>query len=690
MELNQRQLEAVNCIDHNLQIIACAGSGKTEVITRRIVNILLADPNAHAENIVAFTFTEKAALNMRDRIEKHLESSGLSIDINDMFIGTIHSFCKFVLDKFTDEYVGIRILDTVKEHLFISKYNKDCGASTLGLTKSLRDAALFSECIDKMIYYSNDMEIWPEVAKKSFEEYRNILKKKGFINFSFLIYELLSSINSSDRLKEYFSSIKYLVVDEYQDVDDLQESLIRRINGFGAKVCVVGDDDQTIYQFRGSNADNMIGFSRRYNDVVTINLDINYRSDKAIIDIADKVIKNNSRRLAKSMVSDSANKGIVDGKVEETEDEEYKTISRIIRDRHNSGCVYSDMAILLRKRSTLQRLISKLEENGIPCQADITDEFFTSQYYEDFCAIFDYLIEPNSVNKSNMVERWSGLVDKALLKNAFRNISRANESNSKFAELFKKFTEDSGFYSEENKKYIDAFSRILEDFDSVFQNDSWFVRTDNLKYFIGKDNGAKNEYKYADLLGNSQNDAVNILTVHKSKGLEYEVVLIPDLQEGYFPSSKRGGKKYYSVLGGIFEETKDKYETDLEDERKLFYVAVTRARKELYLFANTEKKDVSTFLREALESRYLNIYIPESKKGENQMATNTIEEEEYIDIKALREDLLDDLYAAAHVAHFGGAYIAAEEARRASDDELIRLARSNGFKPELYKKKRKK
>ena len=620
MKLNEKQREAINCIDQNLQIIACAGSGKTEVIIRRIINILLSDQGVMPENIVAFTFTEKAAQNMKQRIAATIEEMGVQINTESMFIGTIHSFCRYILNRFSEEYRDVCILDTVKEHLFISKYNKKCGADTLGLSKSLRDAALFSECVDKMIYHTDRMSEWPSEAQKAFDEYRSLLKEKRYISFSFLIFELLEKMKTSVEIQNYLKSIKHLVVDEYQDVDDLQERLIHGINDYGAKVCVVGDDDQTIYQFRGSNANNMIGFSERYDDVVTKRLDVNYRSEKAIVGIADEVIANNTNRLEKKMIAASQEQGLVDGFVATSQDDEYSKLVDNVKRIHERGIEYSDIVVLLRKRTRLQDLIAMFDSEGVPCQADLSDDFFSGEHYENLRIVFDYLTDQTQEKKKNLIEKWTTLVPKENLKTAFNAISKANETNDRFADLLVKFTELSGYANDENKKYIDAFSKILEDFDSVYQNDSWFVRTDNLKYFIERDNGAKNEYRYAELVENTNEDGVKIMTVHKSKGLEFDVVLLPDLQEGFFPSAKRGGKKYYSVLGGIFEETKDKYDTDTEDERKLFYVAVTRAKKELYLYVNIEKKDVSPFLLEANETEYLDIDIPIAERKHSSCA----------------------------------------------------------------------
>ena len=693
MGLDSNQIEAINCIDSNLQIIACAGSGKTEVISQRIINILKSDSDINPDNIVAFTFTEKAAENMKRRIADRLNGMGLEIDIERMYVGTIHSFCKKILNECIDDYKNVQVLDSVKEHLFISKYNGNCGASILGLGRSLRDSALFSNCVDKMICYSDRKHKWDDKCKKAFSEYRSKLMEKNCISFSFLIFEVLERAASSDKIKKSIKNIKYLIVDEYQDVDDTQEKLISMIYEAGAQLCVVGDDDQTIYQFRGSNADNMIDFTKRYGHVAVKSMDINYRSDKAVVDIADKVISNNKNRLSKQMEANLSGLGTAVCFAALDEADEFKRIADLIENLHDR-VQYKDIAVLLRKRSHLQDLMEVLTKYGIPCNADLTDDFFTSKQYEELCWIFDAVIKKNY---DFLYDKWKTLVEVKKLKQAIQIIRRMGAKNKKFSEILIEFTITSGYYDvNNNKKYVDAFSKILDDFDSIYINDSWTVRTGDLKYFIEQDTGAKNEYRYVDLINEEKDDAVNIITVHKSKGLEFDSVIIPDLQDGFFPSKKVGGKKYYDVLGGIFIKDKDRFESDIEDERKLFYVAVTRAKRNLFLFTVAHKNKISLFLKEAMDSDYLQLkgsndelkaYLEKTKHNHRNGVKTIIEELEeryYIDIKSLRHDLLEELYAAGHIGHFGGAFEEARQVKEASDEEVIKMAQRKHFDINRY------
>ena len=244
MNLTANQEKAINEIDNNLQIIACAGSGKTEVITRRIAKILKEKKNIKPENIVAFTFTEKAADSMKKRIELAVDKE---INISQMYIGTIHGYCYKLLNERSDKFRSFKILDSVKNFLFIKRYAKECGLTDLNLKSNLFDIKLFLDCIDKLIYEYDNNKYWNEKDIEVFNKYRDCLYSKNYFDFSFLIFETLQQIKSN---QDMLSQVKYLIVDEYQDVDDLQEELIKLFYDSGCNICVVGDDDQTIYRFR--------------------------------------------------------------------------------------------------------------------------------------------------------------------------------------------------------------------------------------------------------------------------------------------------------------------------------------------------------------------------------------------------------------------------------------------------------
>ncbi len=697
MNLNKEQKKAIDCINHNLQIVACAGSGKTEVISRRIANILSSVKDVKPDSIVAFTFTEKAAENLKKRIEDILKESN-DMDISGMYIGTIHSFCRQVLNRLASGLEKLRILDTVKEHLFAMKYYSESGMKSLGLSK--REAPLFSECINKMVSSYSSMEEWPNLDKEVFLKYRTLLFEKGFINFSFLMYEVLTR-SCTPEISDYFSNIKYLVVDEYQDVDDLQAQLVHEIVRRGANICVVGDDDQTIYQFRGSNANNMISFSEKYDDVVTVNLDTNYRSCSSILEVADCVIKNNKIRLSKTMKTPSGkSNGEVNGKFCESKQDEYFSLAEDIKMLHSNGTFYKDMAILIRKRSRLSDLVSGLNSHNIPFQVEENTSFFENTYYSKVCDIFRYLAEPED-NRQLIIDDWKEVCEPKCLKDGLRYLSRCNETNERFLVMLHMFFDTIGISDVSDVQKVEkGFESILTDFDQVYSKDSWTIRTNDFILFL--DNMVETEYQRAALFENNKEEAVTILTVHQSKGLEFEAVFIPDMQKGFFPSNKVGGKKYYSVLGGCFEENKYKYESTEEDERKLFYVAITRAKERLYVYADLEKAELSPFINEMVESGACSFELPKIKRktnksyrirhyGSEQYEEQNEEEKilelwQIYDLKSLRKDLADQYRALAHAAHCGAAYLEVDDVYKASDMELINKAISNGINVNGYLK----
>ena len=341
MNLTEEQMLAIDEIEHHLQIIACAGSGKTEVIVRRIVNILKQHQEIRPDQIVAFTFTEKAAASMKSRIKTMLQKTGI-LDYGNMYVGTIHSFCLSILRKYNDQFEGFKVLDSVKSHLFVKRYYDKCGMSDLELQPYPREIKLYLECIDKMANDYDNRDAWDETQQVVFDKYRTFLYEHKYFDFPLIILEAIQQAGKCPALRNYLSSLKYLIVDEYQDIDDVQEKLIRLLHGFGINICIVGDDDQTIYQFRGSNADNMIYFSDRYQDVRQVRLEKNFRCSDKIVDIADNVIKFNQNRIQKKMISKDVSSALSCTAAQrfDSPDDEYEGIAKQISILHMEGIPY--------------------------------------------------------------------------------------------------------------------------------------------------------------------------------------------------------------------------------------------------------------------------------------------------------------------------------------------------------------
>lgn len=606
MELTNAQQAAINHIDGHLQIIACAGSGKTEVISRRIANILQKKPDVKPENIVAFTFTEKAAASLKDRIE-----AALGAQISGMYIGTIHGFCKHLLSKYAEGFADFKVLDEVKNHLFITRYADKCGMSALELKPCILNNTLFMQCIDKLIDDYDNRDAWTDTQKDVLDQYIHCLYEHKYIDFSLLLFEALRQIGENPTIQDYLQSIKYLVVDEYQDVNDLQEKLIQAIAGFGANVCVVGDDDQTIYQFRGSNADNMISFPKRYPNVQQVRLEENFRCQEGIVDVAANVICHNERRLQKQMRS-SAKKAssIAQAKGYPNAEEEFAAIAERIVKLHDEGVPYKEIAVLVRKGKFVPAIASALATKDIPYTADSAEDFFNGRYFKRFVETLRIL---ENIDKAALYEQWKDIAEGPQFNVGFKFLRSCTHGGTwRLREILQGFCEKIDFLNENaadisfRTEDLEGICTILDDYDEIYGDYQLSARVSGLLRFLATH--APQEYKYHNFRETAPNeDAVQLMTVHKSKGLEFHTVFLPRLNHREFPVSNLGGKKYYHVLGGVFTENKAKYESDIEDERKLFYVAVTRAKQNLYLSYTLENQPVSEFVSNAAESAELQI-----------------------------------------------------------------------------------
>ena len=610
VNLTPEQQEAISEIDRNLQMIACAGSGKTEVITQRIANILKSRTDIEPHHIVAFTFTEKAASSMKERIAKALGEE-FSPEIDQMYVGTIHGFCYHLLNKYTEQFREYNILDTVKSHLFVARYCGECGMSDLKLEPYPRNIQLFLQCIDKMIDDFDNSDAWTDEQRTVLNKYIKCLYDHKYIDFALMIFETLRQIKSDPDIREYLSEIKYLVVDEYQDVNDLQEKLISCIAEMGANICVVGDDDQTIYQFRGSNADNMISFSERYADVHQIRLEKNFRCAPGIVDIADCVIGRNRRRIPKKMISGAANLPVqIEAKRYDDKSSQFDSIAKKITELHNAGIPYREMAVLVRKGKAIVPISSAMERAGIPFETDSAEHFFSGSYFNRFVVTLQIL---SDIDKAKLYVCWQDIIESTAFNSGFKFLrSCARGGNLPLSEILCGFCEKTAFLDDAagdidiRRMDLEGITKILDDYDEIYGDWQLSARITGILKFLGTQ--AAEEYKYHSFKPKDPNvDAVQIMTVHKSKGLEFHTVFLPELMKREFPVSNMGGRKYYHVLGGVFEEHKDRYQSDLEDERKLFYVAVTRAKQNLFMTYELSTQPVSCFVEEAAASHYLKI-----------------------------------------------------------------------------------
>lgn len=363
----------------------------------------------------------------------------------------------------------------------------------------------------------------------------------------------------------------------------------------------------------GSNANNMINFSNRYNDVVQVKLEDNFRSIKGIVDIADHVIENNENRLQKKMFS---NKEIDNSRIEairyENEEEQYLGIAEEIQKLNKQEIKYKDIAILVRKGKFISSIAAILDSKNIPYDTDNAEYFFNGNYFEKFVITLQLLTE---LKKDVLYDCWKDYIDVSKFTEGFRYLRKAingNLGDIYLSEILINFLNVVGFLEERyedieiRKSDLKGITDILNDYDEIYADFQLSAKINGLLDFLSRE--AAEQYKYHNFKEKDKNlDAVQILTVHKSKGLEYNTVFIPNLEKMEFPARNVNGKKYWHVLGEYFKKNKDKYEGDIEDERKLFYVAVTRAKQNLFLTYEFSEQSISEFVKEASESGYLEI-----------------------------------------------------------------------------------
>ena len=314
--LTPGQERAADTLDRNLQIIACAGAGKTRTITMRIINLIAhgADPGS----IVAITFTRKAAAEMKGRIYKAgNDLLGNTEGFADMFIGTIDSFCLKTLQENVDEYAKFSVLDEVQSRIFLEKFS--VGSDETGLAGSVIDNAQNLQKRDqygrKLYIYTQLMSLlnstyynreysrkWSDDVKQRLHKYNKCLTDNKYFDFSMLIREMIERLDPksernggtvSDFARRVFGKVRYLIIDEYQDTNPVQEHLAHLFYRYGeTNICVVGDCDQTIYQFRGSDESNILEFEKKF-DAEVANLNENFRSSEGVIDIANSSVAAN-------------------------------------------------------------------------------------------------------------------------------------------------------------------------------------------------------------------------------------------------------------------------------------------------------------------------------------------------------------------------------------------------------------
>lgn len=655
MNYTTDQKKAISTHDQNLQIIACAGSGKTQVISERIVDILKKKRKKGVTpgNIVAFTFTDKAAAELKDRIYRLCKATfGTDQGLADMYVGTIHGYCLNLLQQPPMyKYLKYSVLSEIHQRLIIDRFSTESGLTATpllagGTLSRWKDSRLYQQLISICEESDINKRKIPAPVRAAIDKYRDLCHKQRYLDYSTIISEALKAIRSNAALRAKIqSSLRYLVVDEYQDVNPLQEALISELHALGANVCVVGDDDQTIYQWRGSDVQNIITFTGRYPAVQTIPLNDNFRSSTAIVEAARKMIEKLPARLPKAMGSTNAQpyrKGDVLALAFATPEEEAKWIVAKIqtligtpyRDRPEDeprGLTYSDMAVLLRSvRRDARPIVEALEAAGIPFIVGGMDGLFDTAEATAIAAAFFYLADFPHPAYGVLTEKdlrkilaGAGLgLTKATLDAGVKLLNErkamlGGKSDAKlyvqrvYLDLLSAFDireED----VEKDRKIpgsgevayynLGKFSNVITDFEQIHfhsQPADLYKSFASFLFYQAPDYYPEGWEDKAY----GHPDAVQVLTVHKAKGMQWPAVFIPCLRKNRFPSRRAGGRSVWHVIPETAVQNADRYKGTEEDERRLFYVALTRAERFLFcswapIAANQQQRRVSQFLRD--------------------------------------------------------------------------------------------
>ena len=604
--MNENQLKAILKTQGAVMVIAGAGSGKTRVLTNRIA-YLIAEKNVLESNILAITFTNKAAKEMKERIYSLVGETSKYIWIN-----TFHSMCVRILRQHIDLLgynKNFTILDTSEQKTIIKNIVKELNLSEDSYQPN-NILKIISNSKNSMISV-NEMKAqarfgFMKNVAEIYEYYQKYLKKNSVLDFDDLMLKTIVLFEKHPEvLAIYQNKFEYIHVDEYQDTNVIQYKLIKMLSEVHKNICVVGDDDQSIYSWRGACSDNIINFEKDYEDVEVIFLDQNYRSNSTILDAANAVIKNNTDRKDKALWSENKGGDKITVYAATNDKDETDDIAKKILDLKAQGVDYKDIAILYRANYLSRSMENSCMAFGIPYKLIGSLKFLQRQEIRDLLAYMNVIVNRNdefSLRRIiNVPKRGIGASSMAKIDNyaeqyglslfkALKNIDMIGVSKKittnihLLTQLIEKYSQteqysiedlivgiykDSG-YESMLKESADAYaeSRIENISELVSSAKQFSSMNDNLIDFISEMSLT------SDADDENEDDSVVLSTVHAAKGLEYRVVFIMGLEENLFPSIRDA-------------ESSEDERNKMEEERRLAYVAITRAKEKLFMsYAN--------------------------------------------------------------------------------------------------------
>lgn len=649
--LNSEQVKAVKHIDGPLLILAGAGSGKTMTMTHRIAYML--EQGVDPREILAVTFTNKAAGEMRSRVEN---LTGMT---RGMWIMTFHAMCLRML-RYQSEALGYRdgfsVYDETDKKALIKRIYKELEieekklpvAQTIGTISKCKEQE-----IDPEMYLAQTMGPIEKQIYEVYKRYRAEMLKNNAMDFDDLLWNGVRLLENDEKVLEYYSRrFRYIMVDEYQDTNYLQYKMIRLLASGHGNLCVVGDDDQCIYQWRGADIRNILDFETDFPNTETIRLEQNYRSDGNILKLANSVIKNNRGRKSKSLWTDKEDGETVSYRRYDDEKLEAWYIGAEIEKRHEEGYRYGDMAVLYRKNAQSRPFEEKFSFRGIPYRVLAGTRYYDRKEIKDVMCYLRLIENPDDdgamlrvINEPKRgigakalagitayaqaynVSIYSALCEPQVRAGLSRKAGaeaaafvemiddiRREQENLTLADIYDNVLNRSGYLKAlELANTVEADGRIenIMEFKSVIED---FMRA--IEDGSAEEMQREIDAERAELLGegfeagrpsqlgsfleqitlmaeidnhDSEEDAVVLMTLHSAKGLEYPIVFMPGMEAGVFPG-----------VSAYDDESK------MEEERRLCYVGITRAKKKLYLtgartrmlYGRTDYQTESPFLDE--------------------------------------------------------------------------------------------
>lgn len=627
--LNEPQREAVKHVKGPLLLLAGAGSGKTRVLTHRIA-YLIEEKNVFPWKIMAITFTNKAAKEMKERVTSLIKEGG-----SEVWVSTFHSSCVKILRRDIDK-IGYERSFSIYDTDDAKKVLRDIMKAFNIDPRYFKDSQILSEissCKNKMIgpgemtrTSSGDMRL--RTIARVYTEYQKRLQENNALDFDDLLtktVELFTRVPSV--LEHYQKAWEYIMVDEYQDTNGVQFELVRLLAAKHRNLCVVGDDDQSIYRFRGADIQNILDFESIYSEAKVIRLEQNYRSTSNILGAANEVIRNNKKRKHKKLWTDNVEGNLVKHVQVMSEKEESSFITSVIeQQREENGRRYKDFAVLYRTNAQSRAIEEGFIKGSIPYRLVGGVSFYARMEIKDILSYMRILNnETDAVAAQriiNVPKRGIGettiekIAEYAMLQgisfmegvrqiNEVPGISRGKSNIHDFIKLVDHLKElaEVGDLQELILAVLDktGYIKALELENSTEAND----RIDNIKELVSKVIDYQENTEEPSLAGfledvalvssidtlEDDDNKVILMTLHSAKGLEFPVVFMAGFEEGLFPS-------YMSINSGM--------EEDIEEERRLCYVGITRAREELFitsasqrmLYGKTQYAPPSRFLQE--------------------------------------------------------------------------------------------